>query len=94
LLRFDALNFRNARETFDRLAGDFVCPWLFFELTFIHECLDFILTPLKKAAEIGIMLSDPVDKDSAFLDMDYREHWQQVPGNSIIRSIVNPSTGC
>lgn len=26
----------------------------------IHECLDFILKPLKKAAEIGIMLSDPV----------------------------------
>jgi hypothetical protein len=24
-----------------------------------HECLDFILTPLKKAAEIGIMMSDP-----------------------------------
>ena len=26
----------------------------------IHECLDFILKPLKKAAEIGIMLSDPI----------------------------------
>ena len=26
----------------------------------LHECLDFILKPLKKAAEIGIMLSDPV----------------------------------
>jgi hypothetical protein len=26
----------------------------------IHECLDFVLKPLKKAAEIGIMLSDPV----------------------------------
>ena len=25
----------------------------------IHECLNFILKPLKKAAEIGIMLSDP-----------------------------------
>jgi hypothetical protein len=26
----------------------------------IHECLDFILTPLKKAAQIGVMMSDPV----------------------------------
>jgi hypothetical protein len=26
----------------------------------IHECLDFILNPLKKAAEVGIMMSDPV----------------------------------
>ena len=26
----------------------------------IHKCLDFILKPLKKAAEISIMLSDPV----------------------------------
>ena len=26
----------------------------------IHECFNFILKPLKKAAEIGIMLSDPV----------------------------------
>ena len=26
----------------------------------IHECLDFILTPLKKAAQFGIMMSDPV----------------------------------
>ena len=26
----------------------------------IHECLDFILKPLKKAAEVGIMMSDPV----------------------------------
>ena len=26
----------------------------------IHECLDYILKPLKKAAEIGIMMSDPV----------------------------------
>jgi hypothetical protein len=25
----------------------------------IHECLDFILKPLKKAAEVGIMMSDP-----------------------------------
>lgn len=26
----------------------------------IHECLDFVLRPLKTAAEIGIMLSDPL----------------------------------
>jgi hypothetical protein len=26
----------------------------------IHQCLDFILKPLKKAAEIGIMMSDPI----------------------------------
>jgi Plavaka transposase len=26
----------------------------------IHECLDFILQPLKKAAEVGIMMSDPL----------------------------------
>jgi hypothetical protein len=26
----------------------------------IHECLDFILNPLKKAAEVGVMMSDPV----------------------------------
>ena len=26
----------------------------------IHECLDFILKPLKKAAKVGIMMSDPV----------------------------------
>ena len=26
----------------------------------IHECLDFILKPLKKAAEVGIMMLDPV----------------------------------
>lgn len=25
-----------------------------------HECLDFILRPLKKAAEIGVMMSDPL----------------------------------
>ena len=25
----------------------------------VHECLDFILLPLKKAAEIGVMMSDP-----------------------------------
>ena len=25
----------------------------------IHECLDFILQLLKKAAEVGIMMSDP-----------------------------------
>ncbi|KAM6504101.1 hypothetical protein JOM56_001044 [Amanita muscaria] len=27
----------------------------------IHECLDFVLQPLKKAAEFGIMMSDPLD---------------------------------
>src|SRR3981081_438600 len=26
----------------------------------IHECLDFVLQPLKKAAELGIMMSDPL----------------------------------
>ena len=26
----------------------------------IHECLDFILKPLKKAAEVGIIMSDPL----------------------------------
>ncbi|KAF9455194.1 hypothetical protein BDZ94DRAFT_1129282, partial [Collybia nuda] len=26
----------------------------------IHECLDFVLSPLKKAAEVGIMMSDPL----------------------------------
>jgi hypothetical protein len=26
----------------------------------IHECLDFVLQPLKKAAEFGIMMSDPL----------------------------------
>jgi len=26
----------------------------------VHECLDFILRPLKTAAEIGIMMSDPL----------------------------------
>jgi hypothetical protein len=26
----------------------------------IHECLDFVLQPLKKAAEVGIMMSDPL----------------------------------
>jgi hypothetical protein len=29
------------------------------ESRMIHECLDFVLKPLKKAAEIGIMMSDP-----------------------------------
>jgi hypothetical protein len=29
------------------------------ESRMIHECLDFILAPLKKAAEVGIMMSDP-----------------------------------
>jgi hypothetical protein len=26
----------------------------------VHECLDFILRPLKTAAQIGIMMSDPL----------------------------------
>jgi len=26
----------------------------------IHECLDYILKPLKKAAEVSIMMSDPL----------------------------------
>jgi hypothetical protein len=26
----------------------------------IHECVDFAVEPLKKAAEIGIMMSDPL----------------------------------
>src|SRR5215469_8331741 len=26
----------------------------------IHQCLDFILNPLKKVAEVGIMMSDPL----------------------------------
>jgi len=26
----------------------------------IHECLDFVLQPLKKAAEIGVMMMDPL----------------------------------
>ncbi|KAH9009863.1 hypothetical protein EDB85DRAFT_2162200 [Lactarius pseudohatsudake] len=26
----------------------------------VHECLDFILTPLKKATQFGIMMSDPL----------------------------------
>jgi hypothetical protein len=30
------------------------------ESRLVHECLDFILRPLKKAAEIGIMMSDPL----------------------------------
>jgi Plavaka transposase len=30
------------------------------ESRLVHECLDFILKPLKKAAEIGIMMSDPL----------------------------------
>ncbi|KAF8060125.1 hypothetical protein FPV67DRAFT_1564292 [Lyophyllum atratum] len=29
--------------------------------TLFHECLDDILAPLKKAAEVGIMMSDPVE---------------------------------
>jgi hypothetical protein len=30
------------------------------ESRLIHECLDFVLHPLKKAAEIGVMMSDPL----------------------------------
>ena len=30
------------------------------ESRLVHECLDFILRPLKKAAEIGTMMSDPL----------------------------------
>jgi hypothetical protein len=30
------------------------------ESRLIHDCLDFILKPLKKAAEIGIMMNDPL----------------------------------
>ena len=30
------------------------------ESCLIHECIDFIVKPLKKAAEIGIMMSDPL----------------------------------
>jgi hypothetical protein len=26
----------------------------------IHDCLDFILQPLKKAAQVGVMMSDPL----------------------------------
>lgn len=35
-----------------------ICGVLEYRL--IHKCLDFILAPLKTAAEIGIMMSDPV----------------------------------
>ena len=30
------------------------------ESRLIHECLDYILKPLKKAAEVGVMLTDPL----------------------------------
>ncbi|KAG6908908.1 hypothetical protein DXG01_002789 [Tephrocybe rancida] len=30
------------------------------EARLIHQCLDFVVAPLKKAAEIGVMMSDPV----------------------------------
>ena len=30
------------------------------ESCLIHKCLDFILQPLKKAAKIGIMMTDPL----------------------------------
>ena len=26
----------------------------------VHECIDYVVKPLKKAADIGIMMSDPV----------------------------------
>ena len=29
------------------------------EAQLFHECLDYVTQPLKKAAEIGIMMSDP-----------------------------------
>ena len=34
--------------------------WGVLENHLIHECIDFIIKPLKKAAEIGIMMSDPL----------------------------------
>ena len=34
--------------------------WGVLENRLIHECIDFIVKPLKKAAEIGIMMSDPL----------------------------------
>ncbi|RDB30301.1 hypothetical protein Hypma_007131 [Hypsizygus marmoreus] len=30
------------------------------EARLLHECLDFVLQPLKKAAEVGIMMTDPL----------------------------------
>ena len=45
---------------------DVVCPnchALHFNcepLLTIHECIDFVIKPLQKAAEIGIMMSDPL----------------------------------
>jgi hypothetical protein len=30
------------------------------ESRLIHECLDFVLAPLKKAAEVGVLMSDPL----------------------------------
>ena len=26
----------------------------------VHECIDFVVKPLKKAAKIGVMMSDPL----------------------------------
>ena len=34
--------------------------WGILENRLIHQCLDFILEPLKIAAEVGIMMSDPL----------------------------------
>ena len=34
--------------------------WGILENCLIHECIDFIVKPLKKAAEIGILMSDPL----------------------------------
>jgi len=33
--------------------------WGILDARLLHECLDFITQPLKKAAEIGVMMSDP-----------------------------------
>ena len=34
--------------------------WGILENCLIHECIDFVVNPLKKAAKIGIMMSDPL----------------------------------
>ncbi|KAG6913043.1 hypothetical protein DXG01_010079, partial [Tephrocybe rancida] len=31
-----------------------------WEARLIHECLDFVVAPLKKAAEVGVMMNDPL----------------------------------
>ncbi|KAG6907019.1 hypothetical protein DXG01_010888 [Tephrocybe rancida] len=36
---------------------DVVGVW---EARLIHECLDFVVAPLKKAAEVGVMMNDPL----------------------------------